>query len=132
MGKGHTPYLFITLFQFMKLILHSFDSESLKLKYSCFGLPFGRGKWQSTLVFLSGESCGQRSLEGCRPQGRTESDTTAATEHACLWLSDEESTCQAGDMSLIPDPEDPLEKEMATHSSILAWEIPWTEEPGRL
>ena len=28
--------------------------------------------------------------------------------------------------------EDPLEKEMATHSSILAWEIPWTQEPGRL
>ena len=28
--------------------------------------------------------------------------------------------------------EDPLQKEMATHSSILAWEIPWTEEPGRL
>ena len=28
--------------------------------------------------------------------------------------------------------EDPLEKEMATHSSILIWEIPWTEEPGRL
>ena len=27
---------------------------------------------------------------------------------------------------------DPLEKEMATHSSILAWEIPWTEEPGGL
>ena len=30
------------------------------------------------------------------------------------------------------DWEDPLEKEMATHSSILAWEIPWTEEPGGL
>ena len=28
--------------------------------------------------------------------------------------------------------EDPLEKEMATHPSILVWEIPWTEEPGRL
>jgi len=28
--------------------------------------------------------------------------------------------------------EDPLEKEMETHSSILAWEIPWTEEAGRL
>ena len=27
--------------------------------------------------------------------------------------------------------EDPLEQEMATHSSILAWRIPWTEEPGR-
>ena len=30
------------------------------------------------------------------------------------------------------DQEDPLEEEMATHSSILAWEIPWTEEPGGL
>ena len=28
--------------------------------------------------------------------------------------------------------EDPLEKGMATHSRILAWEIPWTDEPGRL
>ena len=31
-----------------------------------------------------------------------------------------------------PGQEDPLEKEMATHSSILAWKIPLTEEPGRL
>ena len=31
-----------------------------------------------------------------------------------------------------PGQEGPLEKEMATHSSILAWEILWTEEPGRL
>ena len=31
-----------------------------------------------------------------------------------------------------PGQEDPLEKEIATHSSILAWRIPWTEEPGRL
>ena len=30
------------------------------------------------------------------------------------------------------DQEGPLEKEMTTHSIILAWEIPWTEEPGRL
>ena len=30
------------------------------------------------------------------------------------------------------DQEDPLEKEMATHSSLLAWEIPWTGEPGGL
>ena len=33
---------------------------------------------------------------------------------------------------LILGQEDPLEKAMATHSSILAWEIPWTEEPGGL
>ena len=39
----------------------------------------------------------------------------------------------AGDTGFIPGLEDPLEKEMApTHSSVLAWEIPWTEEPGGL
>ena len=36
------------------------------------------------------------------------------------------------DAGLIPGLEDPLEKEMATHSSILAWAIPWIEEPGGL
>ena len=43
-----------------------------------------------------------------------------------------ESTCNVGDLGLIPGWEDPLEEGMATHSSILAWRIPWTEEPGRL
>ena len=38
----------------------------------------------------------------------------------------------AGDTGSIPGQEDPLEKEMATHYSILAWEIPWTEEHGGL
>ena len=37
-----------------------------------------------------------------------------------------ESTCNAGNLGLIPELEDPLEKGMATHSSILAWRIPWT------
>ena len=35
------------------------------------------------------------------------------------------------DVGLIPGLEDPLEEGMATHSSILAWRIPWTEEPLR-
>ena len=34
--------------------------------------------------------------------------------------------------ALSTDREDPLEKEMATHSNILAWRIPWAEDPGRL
>ena len=39
----------------------------------------------------------------------------------------------AGDARLIPEVrKDPLEEEMATHSSTLAWKIPWTEEPCRL
>ena len=40
--------------------------------------------------------------------------------------------CNAGDPDSIPGSEDPLEKEMVAHSSILAWKIPWMEEPGGL
>ena len=43
-----------------------------------------------------------------------------------------ESTCSAEDLGLIPGWEDPLKEGMATHSSILAWRISWTEEPGQL
>ena len=43
-----------------------------------------------------------------------------------------ESTCNAEDLASILGWEDPLEEGMATHSSILSWRIPWTEEPGRL
>ena len=43
-----------------------------------------------------------------------------------------ESACHAGDPSSIPRSEGSLEEEMATHSSIFAWEIPSTEEPGGL
>ena len=43
-----------------------------------------------------------------------------------------ESACNAGVPGSIPGLEIPLEKRMATHSSILAWRIPWTEEPGRV
>ena len=42
------------------------------------------------------------------------------------------SAGEVRDAGLNPDQEDPLEKGMATHSSILAWRIPWTEEPGGL
>ena len=43
-----------------------------------------------------------------------------------------QSAYNAGDPGLTPGQEDPLEKGMATPSSIPAWKIPWTEEPGRL
>ena len=66
--------------------------------------------WHPTPVFLPGESWGRGSLVGCHLRGRTESDTTEQLHvyfHA-------------------------LEKEMATHSSVLAWRIPETEEPSGL
>ena len=51
----------------------------------------------------------------------------------CLGSSDgKASAYNAGDPDSISVSEDLLEKEMATHSSILAWKIPWTEDPGRL
>ena len=43
-----------------------------------------------------------------------------------------ESACNVGDLGSIPGLRDPLEKGTATHTSILAWRIPWTEKPGRL
>ena len=43
-----------------------------------------------------------------------------------------ESACNSGDSGLIPGLGDTMEKETATHSSKLAWEIPWTEKPGSL
>ena len=48
-------------------------------------------------------------------------------------MSGKESACQYR-RRRVPSVswEDPLEKEMGTHSSILAWKIPWTEEPGRV
>ena len=51
------------------------------------------------------------------------------------WLSGTDFASNAKDARVvgsIPGSEDPLEKEMETHSSILAWRIPWTEDPGRL
>ena len=47
-------------------------------------------------------------------------------------LSIKKLPAKVGDMGSILDWEDPLEKGIATHSNILAWEIPWTEEPGEL
>ena len=54
-----------------------------------------------------------------------------ATFGLSRWLSGKESICNAGDLGSVGW-EDPLGNEMANPSSILAWKIPWTEEPGGL
>ena len=71
-----------------------------------------RRQWHPTPVLLPGESQGQRSLVGCSPWGFEESDRLSDFTFTFYFYA--------------------LEKEMATHSSILAWRIPGTEEPGRL
>ena len=67
-----------------------------------------RRQWQPTPVLLPGKSHGRRSLVGCSPWGRWESDMTEQLHFHSL------------------------EKEMATHSSILAWRIPGMAQPGGL
>ena len=58
--------------------------------------------------------------------------TQTHTHELPWWPTSKEFACNARDADSIPESRSLLEKEMAIHSSILAWEIPWTEEPGRL
>ena len=105
----------------------------------------------ATPVFLAGESHGQRSLAGYSPWGRKELDTLKRLSTlAFYWIKINQlfiwhPLCSFLVAQMVKDLpamqetwiwslgwKDPLEKEMATHSSILAWRIPWTEEPDRL
>ena len=62
---------------------------------------------------------------------------TLLANPVCIWSfpdgsHSKESACNAGDLGLIPGSWRSLKRGIATHSSILVWKIPWTEEPGRL
>ena len=57
----------------------------------------------------------------------TEAALFISTSMLPQWLSSKESACSAGDTGLISGLEEPLEEEMATRSSILAWKIPCTK-----
>ena len=110
-----------------------------------------RRKWQPTPLLLHRKFHGWRSLVGYSPWGRRESDMTERLQFHHL------SNLQIKTLltlwgfpcgSVVKNPpamqepqetwvqslgrEDPLEKSMAIQSSILAWRIPWTEEPGGL
>ena len=71
-----------------------------------------RRQWHPTLVLLPGKSHGRRSLVGYSPWGREELDTLRNFTFTFHFHA--------------------LEEEMATHSSVRAWRIPGTEEPGGL
>ena len=104
----------------------------------------GRRAWQPAPVFLPGESHEQKSL-AATVHRVTNSWTwlkqfsTAHTQHSMLqpWGAPGGSAvnnlaANAGDKGSISGWEGLLWKEMATHSSILAWKIPWREKPGRV
>ena len=104
-----------------------------------------RRKWQPTPVFLPGKSQEWESRVGCRLWGHTESDTIYkyiymyVCMYVCMYMGFpggpvvKNPPANAGDTRDTVQSrgrEDPLEEGMATHSSILAWKIPWTVEPG--
>ena len=97
------PYIIKKLTVYQIIYLSSFI---------CTSPSNGRRQWHPTLVLSPGKSHGWRSLVGCSPWGREESDTTERLHFHFSFHS--------------------LEKEMATHSSVLAWRIPGTGEPGGL
>ena len=85
-----------------------YTCTSRKARIVCCHCKAWRRQWHPTPVLLPGKSHGWRSLVGCSPWGLEESNMTERLHfHA-------------------------LEKEMATHSSVLAWRIPRTGEPGGL
>ena len=96
-----------------------------------------RGKWRPTPVFLPGKSHGQRNLVGYSSWDRRVGHDWATSLIIFFWTS-----LVAQRVKHLPvmqetwvqslGQEDPLEQEMATHSCILAWEIPWQEEPRGL
>ena len=98
-----------------------------------------RRRWYPTPVHLSGKSHGRRSLVGCSTWGRKESDRTEHTFFLSKEMypaDDARISSWAGpkwnSLIYLPTPSLLTEKAMAPHSSTLAWQIPWMEEPGRL
>ena len=119
-----------------------------------------RRQWHPTPVLLPGKSHGWGSLVGCSPRGCTESDMAERLHFHFSLSCIEEGNCNLLQCSCLENPRDggaswtavygvtqswtrlsdftftfhfhALEKEMATHSSVHAWKIPWTEEPGGL
>ena len=92
------------------IAIQSYPRKKRKISNKQHNLIPQRRQWHPIPLLLPGKSRRRRSLVGCSPWGREELDTTERLQFHFH----------------------PLEKEMATHSSILAWRIPGTEEPGGL
>ena len=109
------------------------------LQYSCLENPHGqrslagyspRGRKSQTRLRVKPPPPPQSSpwKSGCIPFKKSESHKASCVAQSVKTLPAMQETQETWVQS--PGWEDPLEKEMATHSSILAWRIPWTEEPG--
>ena len=85
------------------------------------------------LVWSKADSLGWEKFSGgCDGQVHRQGGGARTIDQGLGGSDGKESACNAADLGLIPGLEDPLEKGMAIYSSIFAWRIPWTEEPGGL
>ena len=84
MARGVYPWAFQEAQLVKNVPADAGDARDVGLKPWVGKIPWRR-KWQPTPVFLSGESNGQRSLEGYSPRGHKKSDTTEVTEHTHPW-----------------------------------------------
>ena len=97
------------------------EGNGYPLQHSCLEKSMNRGAWQATVTGIT-KSWTLNDLHFTSlPRGAS----LVVQRVKCLPAMQETWVRSLGQ-------EDPLEKEMATHSSTLAWKIPWTEKPGRL
>ena len=97
------------------------EGNGYPLQHSCLEKSMNRGAWQATVTGIT-KSWTLNDLHFTSlPRGAS----LVVQRVKCLPAMQETWVQSLGQ-------EDPLEKEMATHSSTLAWKIPWTEKPGRL
>ena len=92
------------------------------LQYSCLENPIDRGPWRA---IVHGDSVRHDWIYLARASILGLSGLPSGKEPT-------HNGGDSGDVDSVPGSEDPLEKGMATHSSILDWRIPWTEEPNGL
>ena len=95
------------------------------LQYSCLENPRDGGAWWAAIYGVA------------QSRTRLKQLSSSSSSKLILWVSQVVKNPPANARDLRDEvqslgQEDPLEKGTATHSSILAWRIPWTEEPGRL
>ena len=97
------------------------EGNGYPLQHSCLEKSMNRGAWQATVTGIT-KSWTLNDLHFTSlPRGAS----LVVQRVKCLPAMQETWVRSLGQ-------EDPLEKEMPTHSSTLAWKIPWTEKPGRL
>ena len=112
----HCGLLNVKLFVGCVLFLLNVTGREFRAKSSPVMLGWSVGGWRDL-----GQLCGLRGWAGLRKAGRKEGFHSGSVKN----LSAVRET-QVPSLGW----EDPLEEGMASHSSILAWKIPWTEEPG--